>query len=103
MYVAPEPNLVGVFFGRNEKLGAIAVEARLRPHLTRLQELLRLSPEQQAKAPASARSGASTALPRTIGRPYPTGSSPKRRASSARLRGCSASAERQPSGSRKFG
>lgn len=51
MYVAPEPNLVGVFFGRNEKLGAIAVEARLKPHVAALRERLRLSPDQQSPGP----------------------------------------------------
>ena len=49
MYVAPEQNLVGVFFGRNERLGAIQVANRLRPHAAALEERLRLRPEQRSQ------------------------------------------------------
>jgi hypothetical protein len=47
MYVAPEQNLVGVFFGRNERLGAIQVEERLRPYEAAIVEKLQLRPEQR--------------------------------------------------------
>ena len=47
MYVAPEPNLVGVFFGRNEKLGAIGVPERLLPHRAAMSRKLRLDPWQR--------------------------------------------------------
>ena len=45
MYVAPEQNLAGVFFGRNEKLGD--VEARLRPFQAAIEERLKLRPGQR--------------------------------------------------------
>ena len=54
MYVAPEPNLVGVFFGRNEKLGAIAVEQRLKPHHAAIHARLKLSREQRSEGPLGA-------------------------------------------------
>lgn len=54
MYVAPEPNLVGVFFGRNEKLGAVAVEQRLKPHHAAIQAQLKLSPDQRSQGPLGA-------------------------------------------------
>lgn len=49
MYVAPEQNLVGVFFGRNEKLGAVDTETRLAPHRATIEERLKLRPEQTAQ------------------------------------------------------
>jgi hypothetical protein len=51
MYVAPEQNLVGVFFGRNEKLGAIAVDERLRPHRSALDARLKLRRDQRFDGP----------------------------------------------------
>lgn len=44
MYVAPDKGRCGVFLGRNEKLGAIDVVERLRPHAARLCEILKLDP-----------------------------------------------------------
>jgi hypothetical protein len=49
MYVAPGENLVGVFFGRNEKLGATEVWARLRPFQPAIEERLKLRPEQRSE------------------------------------------------------
>ena len=46
MYVAPEQNVVGVFFGRNERLGAIDTTSRLRPYRTAIEDTLKLKPEQ---------------------------------------------------------
>lgn len=40
MYVAPERNLVGVFFGRNVQLGVVDVEARLKPHQATIEAAL---------------------------------------------------------------
>jgi hypothetical protein len=51
MYVAPERNLVGVFFGRNERLGAVDVPRRLRPHWPRIKEALKLKLEQEGDIP----------------------------------------------------
>ena len=48
MYVAPSENVVGVFFGRNEKLGATDVWARLRPFQSAIEDRLKLRPEQSA-------------------------------------------------------
>ena len=48
MYVAPSENVVGVFFGRNQKLGATDVWARLRPFQSSIEDRLKLSPEQSA-------------------------------------------------------
>jgi len=47
MYVAPESNLVGVFFGRNEKLGAIDAQTRLKPLQPAIEERLKIRPEQR--------------------------------------------------------
>jgi hypothetical protein len=49
MYVAPGENLVGVFFGRNEKLGATEVWARLLPFQSSIEERLQLRPEQRSE------------------------------------------------------
>lgn len=49
MYVAPSENVAGVFFGRNEKLGAIDVWARLEPFRPAIEERLGLRPEQSAR------------------------------------------------------
>ncbi|MER9594587.1 MULTISPECIES: hypothetical protein [unclassified Mesorhizobium] len=46
MYVAPAENVVGVFFGRNEKLGATDVWARLRPFQPAIEDRLKLRPDQ---------------------------------------------------------
>ena len=51
MYVAPERNLVGVFFGRNERLGAVDVPERLRPYRSAIEMHLKLKPEQQGEVP----------------------------------------------------
>lgn len=51
MYVLPQQDLVGVFFGRNEKLGAIEVDERLGPHFAMLKAKLRLRPEQRSEGP----------------------------------------------------
>jgi hypothetical protein len=48
MYVAPSENVVGVFFGRNQKLGATDVWARLRPFQSAIEDRLKLRPEQSA-------------------------------------------------------
>jgi hypothetical protein len=48
MYVAPGQDVVGVFFGRNERLGAIQVGLRLQPHRLALETKLKLRPEQSA-------------------------------------------------------
>jgi hypothetical protein len=50
MYVAPEQNLVGVFFGRNEKLGAVQVEERLRPYQALIGDKLKLHADQRFPA-----------------------------------------------------
>lgn len=47
MYVAPEQNIVGVFFGRNEKMGAVDAAARLKPFQARIEERLKIRPEQR--------------------------------------------------------
>ncbi len=47
MYVAPEPMLVGVFFGRNEKLGAVDAQTRLKPFQAIIEERLKIRPEQR--------------------------------------------------------
>ncbi|MER9397489.1 hypothetical protein NKI46_05035 [Mesorhizobium sp. M0615] len=44
MYVSPDKDRCGVFLGRNEKLGAVDVAERLRPHAVRLSEILKLDP-----------------------------------------------------------
>jgi hypothetical protein len=44
MYVSPDKNRCGVFLGRNERLGAIDVAGRLRPHAVRIEEALDLDP-----------------------------------------------------------
>ncbi|WP_187971071.1 hypothetical protein [Aquibium microcysteis] len=44
LYVSPSKNRCGVFLGRNEKLGAVDVAERLRPHAARLNEVLGLDP-----------------------------------------------------------
>ncbi|WP_095204715.1 hypothetical protein [Mesorhizobium carmichaelinearum] len=44
MYVAPDNDRCGLFFGRNEKLGAIDVVERLQRHAARLCEILKLDP-----------------------------------------------------------
>ena len=49
MYVAPGENLVGVFFGRNEKLGATEVWARLQPFQPAIEERLKLKPQQRSE------------------------------------------------------
>ena len=49
MYVAPEPNLVGVFFGRNEKFGATEAWSRLRPFQPAIEDRLKLRPEQSCE------------------------------------------------------
>jgi len=46
MYVAPGRNLVGVFFGRNERLGAVRVDERLAAHRPALIARLGLRPDQ---------------------------------------------------------
>ena len=51
MYVAPERNLVGVFFGRNERLGAVDVPARLHSHWSAIREALKLTPGQEGDVP----------------------------------------------------
>ncbi|MGI6851140.1 hypothetical protein [Mesorhizobium sp. 1B3] len=48
MYVAPEQNVVGVFFGRNERLGAVQVGQRLEPYRAAFENRLSLRPEQSA-------------------------------------------------------
>jgi hypothetical protein len=48
MYVAPSENVVGVFFGRNQKLGATDVWVRLRPFQSAIEDRLKLRPEQSA-------------------------------------------------------
>jgi hypothetical protein len=50
MYVAPGENVVGVFFGRNERLGATDVWARLRPFQPAIEGRLNLQPEQRAQS-----------------------------------------------------
>lgn len=47
MYVAPERDLVAVFLGRNEKLGAVQVDRRLEPHRPVIETKLKLRPEQR--------------------------------------------------------
>ena len=47
MYVAPEQNLVGVFFGRNEKLGAVDADARLMSYRSAIESRLNIGPEQR--------------------------------------------------------
>ena len=47
MYVAPERSLVGVFFGRNEKLGASDVDRRLKPHQAAIEQRLQLRDDQR--------------------------------------------------------
>jgi hypothetical protein len=49
MYVAPAENVVGVFFGRNEKLGATDVWTRLRPFQPAIEARLKLRPEQRSE------------------------------------------------------
>lgn len=49
MYVAPGENLVGVFFGRNEKLGATDVRARLRPFQPAIEDRLKLRQHQYSE------------------------------------------------------
>ncbi|MCG7504099.1 hypothetical protein [Mesorhizobium retamae] len=49
MYVAPEQSLVGVFFGRNERLGAVDTMRRLEPFRAAIEDRLRLKPEQSAQ------------------------------------------------------
>lgn len=49
MYVAPEQDVVGVFFGRNERLGAIQVGQRMEPYRLALETRLKLRPEQSAE------------------------------------------------------
>ncbi|TGP25148.1 MULTISPECIES: hypothetical protein [unclassified Mesorhizobium] len=49
MYVAPSENVVGVFFGRNEKLGATGVWSRLKPFQPAIEARLKLRPEQSAQ------------------------------------------------------
>ena len=44
MYVSPDKNRCGVFLGRNERLGATDVAARMRPCASRLNEALGLDP-----------------------------------------------------------
>ena len=44
MYVSPEKNRCGVFLGRNVKLGAVGVAARLGPHAARINAALGLDP-----------------------------------------------------------
>jgi hypothetical protein len=44
MYVSPDKNRCGVFLGRNERLGATDVAARMAPHACRLNEVLGLDP-----------------------------------------------------------
>jgi hypothetical protein len=51
MYVAPEQDLVGVFFGQNEKLGAVQVDKRLRPHFAALEARLKLRLEHCSAGP----------------------------------------------------
>jgi len=46
MYVAPEQDAVGVFFGRNERLGAVQVGQRLQPYRPVLEARLKLRPGQ---------------------------------------------------------
>lgn len=48
MYVAPQQDVVGVFFGRNERLGAVQVSRRLEPYRLALESRLKLRPEQSA-------------------------------------------------------
>ncbi len=48
MYVSPEKNRCGVFLGRNGKLGAVAVSARLSPHAGRINHALGLDPSQSS-------------------------------------------------------
>lgn len=47
MYVAPEKDLVGVFLGRNEKLGAVQVDRRLEPHRSAIEARLKLRTEER--------------------------------------------------------
>lgn len=49
MYVAPEQSLVGVFFGRNEKLGAVDTQTRLAPYRAAIEERLGLRPGQSTQ------------------------------------------------------
>ncbi len=51
MYVAPGRDLVGVFFGQNERLGAVQVDQRMRPHRDALDARLKLRPEQRYNGP----------------------------------------------------
>lgn len=53
MYVAPERNVVGVFFGRNERRGAVDVPARLRSYWPTTRETLKLKAEQEGDVPGS--------------------------------------------------
>lgn len=46
MYVAPEQNVVGVFFGRNERLGAIDAKGRLAPFRAAIESRLKLKSGQ---------------------------------------------------------
>lgn len=46
MYVAPARNLVGVFFGRNERIGAVRVDERLAALRPALIDRLGLRPDQ---------------------------------------------------------
>jgi len=46
MYVAPEQNVVGVFFGRNERLGAVDTKIRLEPFRAAIEDRLKLKAEQ---------------------------------------------------------
>ncbi|TGQ43993.1 MULTISPECIES: hypothetical protein [unclassified Mesorhizobium] len=49
MYVAPSENVAGVFFGRNQRLGATEAWARLRPFQTVIEDRLKLKPEQRSE------------------------------------------------------
>lgn len=49
MYVAPEQHIVGVFFGRNERLGAVDTKGRLQPFRAAIESRLKLKPEQSGQ------------------------------------------------------
>ena len=51
MYVAPQRSLVGVFYGRNERLGA--VESRWRPYQLEIESALGGIPDEERWSPGS--------------------------------------------------
>jgi hypothetical protein len=51
MYVAPQRSLIGVFFGRNEKLGAI--DSRWKPYQLEIEAALGGLPDEERWSPGS--------------------------------------------------